>query len=795
MRASKLQTSITCSGALELATRLQSELLAPMVEDMNPTPEVGLFDLLQHDAISWCALVEWNCHELEVRRVRAAQRRARNASSSEELDPTFAQLQAVMSTPLDSLDRAAAEIREAAATIELLEACTAAGPTIRKALGALGMESIARDLELQQQQAQAAYLKLQEIKAAILHRMPGSPELLEILSAESHWTSLTLREVHTLLRVSKQDDKSELALPSELLDAIPWLSELKGSELFSVVWHTLPADYVGVACIKPSARSWQQLWASLGSAQISSQTLSAGIARAASKEEITLLGRTFQGPESPAADADMQWVSRVVTSIEQWIHLDSIHQHGTELRQKLELLRRWVGKSQQGFQATEQALSEVMVFMENKRPEKFLLCQVAPIVPRSSVIDPSLVQMNVKLLKQICDSENLLRWLRTKNNDQVLVYSINHQSRVLCFLLCVYQEFVTSLEMAMGKSEMECPASMWVERPGEPGRVNEELLSMLQAVRIKLYNFIYRPTDVFESLEDVVEHMVDMPTDFDGVILQQLEACSVHLEGLTELLSDDQEATVANRLLQLHNPRRNAMWVCSSTPPATTKGAEQNRRSKEQDGFVWLEYSSLSSLGLGVSGTGPSCLELQELGDFQASIVLGSASERTEEVETAVARFNAQFNWLREILDSFLKLQQSGHFECASFDFRCSFDEDPATFRAKATELAQMLSDWEHNVIVARTTFPNLNYCGIKQLRKVMSPSFPSVYLLCSRWCTRYGILVTSRAPSRIYFTASTLRMPLPQQTILSSHHGYLRASYAACGQGGLTRAWMPCNC
>ena len=215
---------------------------------------------------------------------------------------------------------------------------------------------------------------------------------------------------------------------------------------------------------------------------------------------------------------------------------------------------------------------------------------------------------------------------------------------------------------------------MWIEKPGEPGRVNEELLSMLQASRVALYSFIYRTNEKFESVDEAIEQLSQLRCDSDGSIVRYLQECSANIEGITEVLADDQNATLANRLLQLKEPRRQSRWVCSSTPRPETDVTDSDAGS-----YLWLEYSSLAGLGLPVGGPEhrSSCLELSELRDFQASIVLGSTAARDETVELAIAKFNAQFNWLCDMCEAFVQLHHSGHFDYVDFEFTASFDEDP----------------------------------------------------------------------------------------------------------------------
>ena len=116
------------------------------------------------------------------------------------------------------------------------------------------------------------------------------------------------------------------------------------------------------------------------------------------------------------------------------------------------------------------------------------------------------------MIDEISVSTELLAWLRKKRNDR---------------------EFVTAVEMSMGKGEMECPAELWLEEPGQPGRPDEEKLSMLQTVRAKLHAFIYREQDLFDNL-DLALDALDAVGHTDARLVVYLRECSRLLGPLQE---------------------------------------------------------------------------------------------------------------------------------------------------------------------------------------------------------------------------------------------------------------------
>ena len=78
-------------------------------------------------------------------------------------------------------------------------------------------------------------------------------------------------------------------------------------------------------------------------------------------------------------------------------------------------------------------------------------------------IDARLLLVDSSILDAISSGFELLNWLRTIPNDT---------------------DFTASLEMALGRSEMQCPPELWIDgEDGRPGHPNEEMLSMLSSVR------------------------------------------------------------------------------------------------------------------------------------------------------------------------------------------------------------------------------------------------------------------------------------------------------------------------
>ena len=229
-------------------------------------------------------------------------------------------------------------------------------------------------------------------------------------------------------------------LSAEFLDSVSFLHEVRHSQLFTELWQTLPDAEGTCQQIRLAAKAWEQLWVKFGSGKISFEALGSGIAAAACVDELMLLSRTYRGLSEIKAEAEMKWVNRVSESVNQWLHLDSVHQHTESLVCKLKLLHQWVNNGQAEIIGLEKALAQVLGFMKGKDPKKTFLEQVGPVLPYLAKLDPTLVSIDAALFEEIGQSKHLLRWLRSKSNDQVRGYAC---------LFCVYAHRFLSMIVSL----------------------------------------------------------------------------------------------------------------------------------------------------------------------------------------------------------------------------------------------------------------------------------------------------------------------------------------------------------
>ena len=106
-------------------------------------------------------------------------------------------------------------------------------------------------------------------------------------------------------------------------------------------------------------------------------------------------------------------------------------------------------------------------------------------------IDSCYVNLNSEFFGLLKKHNTLIEWLRSLPNDL---------------------DYTSSVEIAMGKSEMECPDELWITVPGKPGRPDERKLSMLSSLRSYLHPFLYSDS----SLDDTPADNDDDNNDNNG---------------------------------------------------------------------------------------------------------------------------------------------------------------------------------------------------------------------------------------------------------------------------------------
>ena len=194
-------------------------------------------------------------------------------------------------------------------------------------------------------------------------------------------------------------------------------------------------------------------------------------------------------------EVDEAWCDAIATEIKQWQHLALARDNTVKMHKCTELLKPLLAKStkvQNTLKEIDMSVSELEGLLAGCDWAGLALKDIKRFTGISEAIPPALVALDLGLATALSASLDLIGWLKTLPDDT---------------------DFMSALEMAMGRSEMECPAELWDDGSGAGGhgssaglgRVSEQKLSWLRNVRSYLHPVIYHNHDLFMSARSVAE--------------------------------------------------------------------------------------------------------------------------------------------------------------------------------------------------------------------------------------------------------------------------------------------------
>ncbi|EGD81489.1 hypothetical protein PTSG_02206 [Salpingoeca rosetta] len=621
---------------------------------------------------------------------------------------------------------------------------------------------------------------------------------------------LTLNDGQTIAEL----DPPLPSLPKRLLTAAEWLQSVRGAELFRHIWQDCTQDVVGIWEV---AAAWRGFWTQLQDGTLSLDKLYQ-LSPVLKKESLILLAQTAHfkpdhdvaaavtdtttssssssserastSQPSPAtvqgagvtvvtaaatsateqqedAEADggtsssivsdtlalriraaadksddffllvgdrleaEKWVSEHGGSLGQTTRLVDLVRHADHVTAVLPLMEQLLlGSARPALRSVRNAVDHV----QRSLPQDWRqqpISTVAFILPTSSRVDRRYMAVSQDVLRQLKQHGDLLHWLRSFHNDQ---------------------EFKASIEMAMGKTENECPFELWVN-----GRVDEEVLSMLGAVRRHFYPFLYRQHDQLSHPRALLEPLVALrtpPANLDST-LTRLSGLLDPLVSLVDAVGD----AGTTQLLQLMQPKTQAAWVVVQAPgqqqsnvflqfflPRRQKTDTQTKKQKNKkkkntmttqktkhDGSHESESETAAtkqaqdpahSKPAATTGTAAPAStaapkkqdvgrayyqrSLEELEDFHARLLL-KTENRSAQAQAAVAHFVEQFAWVKKLSSTAAQLHEAGHLHYSSYLFHFPLAHDPQQIVEAARHCSRQLSAWEEGVRTLREQYYVLN--------------------------------------------------------------------------------------
>ena len=678
----------TCQRQNPFEAGVQGE--APLTILFKRTPEI------------WCIFVVWYCELRKVdpppvikpRRERDFQREFMTKEQMEELSAMVELERQVRFTDdvLGAFSSFIESVSNRRVTVRTLKGCSSTS-LLHPALAGLGVLDSRQQMEFLEEELKASYGKVQNMKQICKRFIMEDSQTLEILvQVDNQWENLRVIDINYLFRIVNEvppgDSPPPGPLPAIFVDSLEWFLHVMNSKLLSFIWNETEGAQV-VEKVLVTRRRWQTLFEDIQTQRISFVRLQTLQTFLDEEEEVRMLYRSTR----PSEDANgVRWELREVDEfklaaikkdLDRFSHLKGVLENLDRVEEVLGYFSNWVKNTESvgALQSHVRALRQIG--RENKWEDQ-TLTDYSKFSEHCEGLHPSLLIVHPSLFEKMLECMDLLDWLRSLPDDQ---------------------DFTRGIELAMGRSEMECPPELWVEEKGQAGRVNEQILSMLQSVRRYLHPFIYREEIRYETAERMVEDFLANLTVFEETILKALHTSNEHRLALMELLGSDAGSSAPDRLLRMLQPSSKAFWVCdSSTMERATFGSEIPIGS-----FLRLDYSIISR-----KEETQRSLTVTEVEDFQSAVVLAETDQRGEDTRHKIDNFVESFGWMKQFATSLYLLHSLGHFSYDAFNEKISLGESALEVRAKALDARQTLKDWEEMVHDVRFRYPSLNHFGMK---------------------------------------------------------------------------------
>eukprot|EP01052_Picozoa_sp_SAG31_P009052 SAG31_NODE_468_length_15250_cov_5.304138_6_plen_1372_part_00 len=544
---------------------------------------------------------------------------------------------------------------------------------------------------------QGYWVDLKKLKQVLGNFFPQVDALNNATHIEANWNAFSLnslkwifndhmhhsREIHTgVIHVQP--------IENIYLQSLDWLHSLLESKLFGLVFSECTASVNAPERLQEAASAYAGILA-----DIESQSAKFARMRQLSplleiRAETEHLSRTALHMWSPwsCQEPDAMWCQSMVDVASQWNHLSSVYANLISVRKCVQLLTVFVDQlGKPDVDALFNVLERIDLLTSDF--ESLTLADAPALFELANQVHWCLPSLDVEIVRLVCEeSRDLLDWLRSLRDDS---------------------EFSSSIEMAMGKTEMECPVELWEDgKADRPGRVNENKLSQLVAMRTFLHPLLYRDEEYFFSWKALTEVLEAVKLDrVDQRMAQNIRSSNSLLVPFTELLSDDSENAAVNRLMQLCQKDRQSRWICEHIAGYDGHESYEHALSRNlrldyvvpRKHHVYKKTNSMS-----------------ELMDFQSAIVLANTARRAEESQHQIDVFIQQFGWFRELNHNLLQLNQSGHFDFQTFRFEAFLGDDPELVRKEVVRTKQLIVNWQQNVAEQRGRYYFLNWFGMKQL-------------------------------------------------------------------------------
>lgn len=523
----------------------------------------------------------------------------------------------------------------------------------------------------------------------------------------------SLADLESLLWLNG-DAGTRSPLPQVATASAEWLHAASSVSLFLHFWSSTPKGLDVAGRITHCMTRLLNLYEGVKSGNATFSELAAIPIDCWSYGSIRFLSTTGQSVASlPDASACMSWellscddseVDHFVATITEWVaycRIKSILPNVTSLRELLSTISK--GDALTDCEQWCQALLELKVEVESVPSAVRILKELSHLTSIVSTVPLELSGFETKLLSALMSHSELIEWLKAQPDDN---------------------DFVSSLEIAMGKPQMECPARLW--RPGtggEPGGPDEGVLSMLRSLRSSLYEYIYRAEEKFEESEDLLRvftPLCPLPPppgepreNYDAAVeklahvISAVEKCGSLVADLKQLVTAAGVDAAISRLSCLLAEESRATFLCGNAPLSDDILRETALTKIESSHLQELSGTPTVSLVMMFAQDGHIHRQtLPEIQEFHSGLMLsGTGSGKGRElskISIAIEQFSETLAALTSLKLAVSSLQAAGHLSFRHFLYKMPFATNAAAIRALVESLDVILEQWREHMFSVR---------------------------------------------------------------------------------------------
>ena len=548
------------------------------------------------------------------------------------------------------------------------------------------------------------------------------------------WKKMRISDISSVVHLGVKF--GEVQIPTDYILSLPWFLRVIESKLFNHFWDIWRSSAFDSLVRKKVVRDiWERLFISMVTQTISLPRLNGLLNILKDPEELRILFVTTTSPciatpemleesQTKKKEETRDWpcfvreaeigpLKEMEILVKHFDFIQGIYHHLSAMKSSLEYYQVWLEDPQ-----SVEPIQKILLRFEDefsKVPWKERTPSDIPLLWEiCSPIPACLVPQSAALFKTVIESKSLFEWLKKQRDDQ---------------------DFQRGIEMAMGRSEMECPVELWVEGDGKSGgRPNEKILSMLQSIRTEFHKFIYRKGELFPNLNEFISQFLESFV-FTPSTLPHLRTCKDYSKPLGELLGSSSEQSAPERLCLLYDPSCDALWICETwgglvsdehqqiSPSHKKKEEEGRKKVEEKESTVAKGKKSGVKVALEYKVTKKNGMKKQLMGeeieDFQSTVVLSRTDTLPEHINQTVTNFIESYGWLKVYASVLSLLKKAAYFDLPSVHLRFPLNGLASDLRDRVLNLQTTLRLWEELVYAVRTKYFWINFFNLKMIHRI----------------------------------------------------------------------------